>query len=157
MSRELKKDWLPKLQERYARRHREGKSRMMDKLCEDYGYERKYAIKLLSGVLPLGPGRAPPGPERRYEGIEQVVRQIWLTSEHESVRLGCGHRGRAYGRGGRVRYAWRLATTRTGVRKAVAAARRPPIDGARSSQPVKENSRSSRAGRIYPWILLTRL
>jgi hypothetical protein len=54
MSKELKKDWLPKLQERYARRQREGKSRMLDELCEDYEYERKYAIKLLSGVLPRG-------------------------------------------------------------------------------------------------------
>jgi hypothetical protein len=58
---------LPKLQERYARRHREGKSRMLDELCEDYGYERKYAIKLLGGGLPAGPGERP-GPERRYEG-----------------------------------------------------------------------------------------
>jgi hypothetical protein len=55
MSKELKKDWLPKLQERYARRHREGKSRMLDELCEDYEYERKYAIKLLGGALPAGP------------------------------------------------------------------------------------------------------
>jgi len=36
MSKELKKDWLPKLQERYARRQLEGKSRMLDDLCEDY-------------------------------------------------------------------------------------------------------------------------
>jgi len=87
MSKELKKDWLPKLQERYARRHREGKSRMLDELCEDYEYERKYAIKLLSGALPAGPRRAPPGPERRYEGIEPVVRQIWLSAEQP-----CGKR-----------------------------------------------------------------
>ena len=87
MSKELKKDWLPKLQERYAHRHREGKSRMLDELCEDYGYERKYAIKLLSGGLPPGPGRGPSGPERRYEGIEEVVRQIGLQSEQP-----CGQR-----------------------------------------------------------------
>jgi hypothetical protein len=30
MSKELKKDGLPRLQERYARRSREGKSRMLD-------------------------------------------------------------------------------------------------------------------------------
>jgi len=36
---------------RYARRNREGKSRMLDELCDDYEYERKYAIKLLSGGL----------------------------------------------------------------------------------------------------------
>ena len=87
MSKELKKDWLPKLQERYSRRSREGKSRMLDELCEDYEYERKYAIKLLSGGLPLCSGRVHPGPERRYEVIEPVVQQIWLRSEQP-----CGKR-----------------------------------------------------------------
>ena len=52
MSQEQKKEWLPKLQVRYERRNREGKSRMLDELCEDYGYERKYAIKLLGDSLP---------------------------------------------------------------------------------------------------------
>ncbi len=52
MTRELRKDWIPKLQARYAGRGREGKSRMLDELCQDYEYERKYAIKLLSGNLP---------------------------------------------------------------------------------------------------------
>ncbi len=87
MSKELKKDGLPRLQERYARRSREGKSRMLDELCEDYEYERKYAIKLLGGGLLAGAGSGPPGPERRYEGIEEVVRQIWLRSEQP-----CGKR-----------------------------------------------------------------
>jgi hypothetical protein len=81
MSKELKRDWLPKLQERYAHRNRQGKSRMLDELCEDYEYERKYAIKLLSGGLPVRPGRVHPGPERRYEMIEPVVKEIWLRSE----------------------------------------------------------------------------
>jgi len=81
MSKELKRDWLPKLQERYGRRNREGKSRMLDELCEDHGYERKYAIKLLSGSLPVSGGREHPGPERRYEMIEPVVKEIWLNSE----------------------------------------------------------------------------
>jgi len=76
MSKELKKDWLPKLQERYGRRNREGKSRMLDELCEDYQYERKYAIKLLSGGLPASPGGVHPGPERRYEMREPVVKEI---------------------------------------------------------------------------------
>src|SRR5205814_7336270 len=81
MSKELKKDWLPKLQARYARRHREGKSRMLDELCDDYQYERKYAIKLLSGGLAPVSGRVHPGPERRYEEIESVVQFIWLRAE----------------------------------------------------------------------------
>jgi hypothetical protein len=87
MSKALKKDWLPKLQARYARRHREGKSRMLDELCEDYKYERKYAIKLLSGGLAPAAGRARPGPERRYVEIESVVQYIWLKAEQP-----CGKR-----------------------------------------------------------------
>ena len=61
MSKELKREWLPKLQERYGRRNREGKSRMLDELCEDHHYERKYAIKLLSGSLPVCVGECIPG------------------------------------------------------------------------------------------------
>jgi len=87
MSKELKKDWLPKLQTRYARRSREGKGRMLDELCEDYEYERKYAIKLLRGGLPAPTGRVHPGPERQYEVVEPVVRKIWLTAEQP-----CGKR-----------------------------------------------------------------
>ena len=87
MSKELKKDWLPKLRERYGRRNRQGKSRMLDELCEDYEYERKYAIKLLSDGLAPYVGRVHPGPERQYEMIEPVVKGIWLKSEQP-----CGKR-----------------------------------------------------------------
>ncbi len=87
MSQELKHQWLSKAQARYARRNREGKSRMLDELCEDYGYERKYAIKLLRGVLALPSGQPRPGPEPQYAVIEPVVRQIWLTAEQP-----CGKR-----------------------------------------------------------------
>ena len=68
MSQELKKDWVPKLRNRYQRRNREGKSRMLDELCEDYGYERKYAIKLLKGRL------APPGGRVRLNHLGAALR-----------------------------------------------------------------------------------
>jgi hypothetical protein len=87
MSKELKKECLAKLIGRYARRSREGKSRMLNELCEDFGYERKYAIKLLGAGLPSGNGRVRAGPERVYEGIEPVVRQIWQCAEQP-----CGKR-----------------------------------------------------------------
>jgi hypothetical protein len=51
MSKEIKRDLIPKLQTRYQNRGRDGKSRMLDELCEDYGYDRKYAIKLLGNKL----------------------------------------------------------------------------------------------------------
>ena len=87
MSQALKKDWIPKLQARYAQRSREGKGRMLDELCEDYKYERKYAIKLLRGGLPAPSGRARPGREPRYEVIEPIVQQMWLAAEQP-----CGKR-----------------------------------------------------------------
>lgn len=87
MNRTIKNDLLPKLQARYARRSRDGKTRMLDELCEDYGYERKYAIKLLCGTVPPSCGRVHPGPEPRYSLIEPIVRMIWLAAEQP-----CGKR-----------------------------------------------------------------
>jgi len=87
MSQDLKTELLPKLRARYARRDRDGKSRLLDDLCEDYGYERKYAIKLLRDRVPAPAGRAHPGPEPRYTLIEPVVRTIWLAAEQP-----CGKR-----------------------------------------------------------------
>jgi hypothetical protein len=87
MSKELKKDWLPKLRARYTRRNREGKTQMLDELCDDYGYDRKYAIKLLSSSLAPAAGKPHPGPERRYDEIQPVVQAIWLAAEQP-----CGKR-----------------------------------------------------------------
>ena len=87
MSQELKENWLPKLQVRYSQRSREGKMRMLDEVCEDHGYERKYAIKLLNGTLPAPSGRARTGPVPQYEIIEPIVRQLWLAAEQP-----CGKR-----------------------------------------------------------------
>jgi hypothetical protein len=87
MSKELKIDWLPKLRARYLRRDREGKSRMLDELCQDYEYERKYAIKLLGDSLPEPSGKARPGREPQYEKIKPVVETIWLAAEQP-----CGKR-----------------------------------------------------------------
>ncbi len=87
MSRELRKDWIPKLQARYAGRGREGKSRMLDELCQDYEYERKYAIKLLGSNLPAPSGQTHVGREPQYGLIEPVVAAIWLAAEQP-----CGKR-----------------------------------------------------------------
>jgi hypothetical protein len=87
MSQEVKENWLPKVQARYEKRSREGKTRMLNELCEDHGYERKYAIKLLNGSLPAASGRRRAGPVPQYEIIEPIVRQMWLAAEQP-----CGKR-----------------------------------------------------------------
>jgi len=72
---------LKRLRERYQGRGKEGKSRLLTEFCEQYDYERKYAIKLLGGN-PEGKHRnSPPGPEPKYDGVTEVITQIWQAAE----------------------------------------------------------------------------
>ena len=76
---------LEKLRKRYAGRGAEGKSRILDELCEQYGYHRKHAIRLLNGALAAR--KSPPGPQRQYGVITEVVERIWSAGEQP-----CGKR-----------------------------------------------------------------
>jgi len=76
-----REEHLERLRWRYQRRGKEGRSRLLDEFCEDYGYERKYASKLLGGTLPESSGQSPPGPEPKYEGVTEVVERIWWAAE----------------------------------------------------------------------------
>ena len=49
MSARSRKEVLEQARARYGKRGRVGRSRLLDEVCELCGYERKYAIKLLSG------------------------------------------------------------------------------------------------------------
>jgi hypothetical protein len=72
---------LQVLRQRYARRSKEGRTRMLDEFCEQYGYERKHAIKLLGDSLPKPKGNPPPGPEPKYELVEEPLVHIWQHAE----------------------------------------------------------------------------
>ncbi len=48
MSPKIREELLPRWRQRYANRGREGKSRLIDEMVEDFGYSRKHAIKLLN-------------------------------------------------------------------------------------------------------------
>lgn len=72
---------LQRLRERYARRHKDGKSRMLDELCEQHGYSRKHAIKLLGAWLPKPKARPRPGPEPRYRPVHDVLEHLWQAAE----------------------------------------------------------------------------
>ena len=80
---------LLKMRERHRRRGREGRSRLLDELCELCGYGRKHAVKLLSGKLPVaGEKGRRGGPRRRYGEPERVVlKAIWRAAEQP-----CGKR-----------------------------------------------------------------
>lgn len=80
------------MRERYAGRGREGRSKLIDEVCELCGYDRKHAIKLLNGKLPLAGGRRRRGgPRRRYgEPETAALKAIWLSAEQP-----CGKRLKA--------------------------------------------------------------
>jgi hypothetical protein len=80
-----REEQLERLRRRYAGRGAEGKSRMLDELCEQYGYHRKHMIRLLKGLPVVR--KCPPGPRRQYEAISQVVERIWVAGEQP-----CGKR-----------------------------------------------------------------
>ena len=54
MSRKIAEELLPRLRQHYMGRGREGCSRLIDELCEQWEYSRKHAIKLLGGQNRLG-------------------------------------------------------------------------------------------------------
>lgn len=55
---------LKRLRERYQGRGKEGKSRLLTEFCEQYGYERKYAIKLWAPLRRVSPEMRRRGPSR---------------------------------------------------------------------------------------------
>jgi len=71
---------LSRLRQRYAHRGRAGKSRLLDELCEQFGYSRKHAIKLMRPTSPAATGRRH-GPPPRYQPIQEVMERIWSLAE----------------------------------------------------------------------------
>jgi hypothetical protein len=101
-----RKEQLVLLRGRYQRRGKEGKSRLLDEFCEHYGYDRKYAIKLLG--LTIADGReknSPPGPEPKYAAVSEVVTEVWKAAEQlcgkrlvQALPLWLPHYERHYGK-----------------------------------------------------------
>ena len=105
MQRTIERRQLEKLKGRYVQRGKEGKSRLLDEFCEHYGYERKYAIKLLSGGLTVARKQSRPGPQGKYQPVEEVVQRIWSSAEQlcgkrlaPALALWLPHYQRHYGR-----------------------------------------------------------
>lgn len=77
-----RKEQLEKWRKSYRRRNTPGKALILDELCEQYGYHRKHAIRLMNGTDEgVGSASVRPGPEPRYESIRGVLEEIWKASE----------------------------------------------------------------------------
>lgn len=89
MSQKVRQDMLPKLRQRYAGRGREGRSRMIDEICEQFGYSRKHAIKLLGAKVGWGgdPATSKGRPALYGPEVVEVLWHIWKAAEQP-----CGKR-----------------------------------------------------------------
>ncbi len=77
------------MRQRYVMRNREGRSRMIDEVCEQWGYSRKHAIKLLGAKAGWGGDLVRPKgrPVDYGDEVADVLWQIWKVSEQP-----CGKR-----------------------------------------------------------------
>ena len=89
MSQKVREEMLPRLRQRYANRGRQGRSRMIDELCEQFGYSRKHAIKLLNARAGWGgdPAVRKGRPPEYGAEVAEVLWRIWKVSEQP-----CGKR-----------------------------------------------------------------
>jgi hypothetical protein len=70
MSQLSRRDYMALMRGRYRRAGRPRRLALLSETCEVCGYERKYAIKLLTGNVRGGPGRR--GRKRGYDGIAEA-------------------------------------------------------------------------------------
>lgn len=86
MSQNSKREYLEKMKWRYERRGREGRSVLLDELCEVCGYSRKHAIKLMNGSL--AKNSKPRGRRAVYGAAElAVIKPIWLAANQPCGKL----------------------------------------------------------------------
>ena len=89
MSRKVAEEILPRLQQRYMGRGREGYKRMIDEVCEQWGYSRKHAIKLPGARAGWGgdPDVRKGRPSNYGSEAVKVLWRIWKVAEQP-----CGKR-----------------------------------------------------------------
>ena len=91
MSPLSKKEYLTAVWLRYQKAPRKGKIKILDELCANCHYNRKYAIRILRDLKTPKPVRTrkKPGRKSKYRRPEfiQVLKTIWITAN-----LPCGKR-----------------------------------------------------------------
>ena len=90
MSEKSREEVLILMRERYKKRGREGRSKLIDDFCAMCGYERKYAIKLLGGKRRVeGKSAKKGGTHAKYGNAEAtVLKTIWQAAEQPcKIRL----------------------------------------------------------------------
>jgi hypothetical protein len=83
MSPALKYEYFEKIKERYRKAKKKEKKLILDEFCTVCGYERKYAIKKLSGKkIKTYKSKNKPGPKPKYDNkIIPILQKLWLATD----------------------------------------------------------------------------
>jgi hypothetical protein len=89
MSQKVSEELLPRLRQRYMGRGKKGRGALLDEGCEQFGYSRKHAIKLLGAKAGWGgkAGVSQGRPSVHGKEVEEVLYRIWEAAEQP-----CGKR-----------------------------------------------------------------
>ena len=124
MSARSRKEVLEQARGRYCQRGREGRSRLLEEVCELCGYERKYASKVLRGKRAVVGSRKRGGSQPIYGVAErEVIKAIWLAAEQP-----CGKRLKAALKVWLPHYEKRRGRLAAGLRQRVLAISASSID-----------------------------
>ena len=76
-----KRRYLAEIRDRYRDSSKREKSAILDEFCHVCGYNRTYAVRLLS--KPPRPPRKRPGPKPRYrdEAFVEVLKRFWFVAD----------------------------------------------------------------------------
>jgi hypothetical protein len=84
MSPIAKNEHLAIVAKRYKNADREKKSKILDELCANLGYNRKYAIRRICALIRPKPNIVHhcPGPRSRYQdpAVLKILQEIWLAA-----------------------------------------------------------------------------
>ncbi len=80
-----KRDYLEAVSSRYQRAGRNAKTIILDEFCENCGYNRKYAIRLLRKLNKRSSGKSGkrPGPRTIYHEAKllEALKRIWFATD----------------------------------------------------------------------------
>jgi hypothetical protein len=81
MSKSIKNISLELFRRRYCRTNRKGKTKLLDELCDLYGYNRKYLLQVFNGLTRKQYLRR--GPKKKYseKDLKEPLIKVWLGTD----------------------------------------------------------------------------
>jgi hypothetical protein len=83
MTIQSKREYLQAIRQRYLKASKEAKGPILDEFCNNCGYNRKYAIRLLNVQNKPRKAQKRPGPKTRYQPKQVLtpLKRIWFATD----------------------------------------------------------------------------